>query len=170
MNKTFESNIVDKLALQVDSFQEGFQILSGSKSLKEMAEQFVVLLRGNFLVTKVNVFYKQSIDAEWETLQAKNDYKPKQIDNCDHSRMQLSYDLSASTKICVNLPLVDKSFIGITIGNKLDRSEFSEFDKITLQIFLQLLDLLEERGITTLGDALEASEKIFEIRKQQAKF
>ena len=41
---------------------------------------------------------------------------------------------------------------------------------VTAQIFLQLLDLLEERGITTMGDALDASKKIFEIRKQQAKF
>ncbi len=45
------SNIVDKLSLQVDSFQEGFEILSESKSINEMAKQFAILLRGNFLVT-----------------------------------------------------------------------------------------------------------------------
>ncbi len=41
---------------------------------------------------------------------------------------------------------------------------------VTAQIFLRLLDLLDERGITTLGEALEASEKMFAIRKQQAQF
>ena len=36
--------------------------------------------------------------------------------------------------------LVDNSVFGITVGAKLDKSDFTEFDKITLQIFLQLLD------------------------------
>jgi DNA polymerase-3 subunit epsilon len=41
---------------------------------------------------------------------------------------------------------------------------------VTAQIFVRMLDLLETRGITKLGEALDASEKIFEIRKQQARF
>lgn len=41
---------------------------------------------------------------------------------------------------------------------------------VTAQIFVKLLDLLDERGIKTLGEALDASKKMFEIRKQQAQF
>jgi DNA polymerase-3 subunit epsilon len=41
---------------------------------------------------------------------------------------------------------------------------------VTAQIFVKLLDLLNERGITTLREALDASRKMFEIRKQQAQF
>ncbi len=41
---------------------------------------------------------------------------------------------------------------------------------VTAQIFVKLLDLLEERGIKTLGEALDASKKMFEIRKQQSQF
>jgi len=38
------------------------------------------------------------------------------------------------------LPLSDKSVLGILIGPKLDKSEFSDMDKITLQILLQVFD------------------------------
>ncbi|MFB3056650.1 MAG: hypothetical protein ACE1ZQ_05750, partial [Ignavibacteriaceae bacterium] len=63
-----QTNIVEKLALQVDSFQEGFEILSESKSINEMAKQFATLLRGNFLVTDVNLFYKTASDSTWKMM------------------------------------------------------------------------------------------------------
>ncbi len=41
---------------------------------------------------------------------------------------------------------------------------------LTAQIFVRLLDLLEARGIKTLNEALEASIRMLEVRKQQAQF
>ncbi len=41
---------------------------------------------------------------------------------------------------------------------------------VTAQVFLKLLDLLEAQGICTLGQALEASERMVAIRKTQANF
>jgi DNA polymerase-3 subunit epsilon len=41
---------------------------------------------------------------------------------------------------------------------------------VTAQIFVRLLDLLDKRGIKTLGQAIDASKTIFDIRKQQAQF
>jgi DNA polymerase III subunit epsilon len=40
----------------------------------------------------------------------------------------------------------------------------------TAQVFLKLVDLLMAKGITTLRQATEASEKIVDVRKQQAQF
>jgi len=135
-----QTNIVDKLALQVDSFQEGFEILSESKSIKEMTKHFATLLRGNFLVTDVNLFYKKAIDSTWQMLYGKREKNIECLITNKSKRMQIEYDLNENVKACANLPLVDNSAFGITVGTKLDKTAYTEFDKITLQIFLQLLD------------------------------
>jgi DNA polymerase-3 subunit epsilon len=41
---------------------------------------------------------------------------------------------------------------------------------VTAQVFLKLLDLLQAQGVNTLGQALEASDRMVEIRKTQANF
>ena len=40
----------------------------------------------------------------------------------------------------------------------------------TAQVLLKILDMLEAEGIRTLGQALEASDRMVEIRRRQAKF
>ncbi|MBS1214920.1 MAG: hypothetical protein H6R26_3537, partial [Proteobacteria bacterium] len=41
---------------------------------------------------------------------------------------------------------------------------------VTAQVFLKLLDLLEAQGVKTLGQALEASDRMVEVRKTMSKF
>lgn len=134
-----KTNIVDKLALQVDSFQEGFQLLSESRTVNDMGKSFARLLQGNFLVSDVNIFYKKYIDEKWKLVHGKKDDNYSCLIESKNDKLQTYFDIKEDVKVCVILPLIDKSLFGITIGGKLDNSDFSELDKITLQVFLQLL-------------------------------
>lgn len=53
------NNLVEKLSLQVESFQEGFEILSKSFSFDEMIKNFIHLIRGNFIVTNIYAYHKK---------------------------------------------------------------------------------------------------------------
>ena len=105
-----------------------------------MAKQFAALLRGNFLVAVVNVFYKVNTDAVWELMYGSKNKNCKYLTDQNTDRMQIEYFTNAEANVCVILPLIDKSVYGITISAKLDKSDFIEFDKIILQIFIQLID------------------------------
>ncbi|UCH66265.1 MAG: SpoIIE family protein phosphatase, partial [Ignavibacterium sp.] len=135
-----KTNIVDKLALQVDSFQEGFEILSKSKSIEEMGKQFATLLRGNFLVSDINIFHKKVSDSEWKIIHGINKEKSENFESIDEDKLQINYNGNSGNSVCIIKPLIDNSIIGITVGAKLDKTGFTEFDKISLQIFIQLLD------------------------------
>ena len=137
---TVKSNIVDKLALQVDSFQEGFEILSKSKSVEEIGKQFATLLRGNFFVTDIDIFYKIKSNVEWKIIYGNDKSRSESFEDFDDDKLHISYKNKPDNTISIIKPLIDKTIIGISIGAKLDKSDFTEFDKISLQIFIQLLD------------------------------
>jgi len=135
------NNLVEKLSLQVGSFQEGFEILCKSFSFDEMVKNFLHLMRGNFIVSEIYAYHKKQIDSEWEIVASK-----KKIDSSDLSyfkelnRISLQYFENQKFDASIILPLSDRSVLGILIGPKLDKSEFSDMDKITLQILLQVFD------------------------------
>ncbi len=52
----------------------------------------------------------------------------------------------------------------------IDRHSALGDSMVTAEVFLRILDLLEESEIRTLGQAIEASNQIVEVRKQQAAF
>ena len=161
MNK-IKSNIVDKLALQVDSFQEGFEILSRSKSIQEMGKRFAALLRGNFLVSEIDIFHRFKSNDEWKFIYGNNKSNSESFNIINEDKLQISYNDNSDVGVCIIKPLIDKSIIGITIGVRLDKTEFSEFDKISLQIFLQLLDNAYQSFLTQVKE----KNLIFELNQR----
>jgi serine phosphatase RsbU (regulator of sigma subunit) len=135
-------NIIARFGLQGEAFQESFNMLSRAKSLEELAKKFFHILRGNLLVINAAIFFKKNENASWQVLFSKtkkSDTSYSEILGSDSEFRITSVDQS-EYKVAINHPLIDKSTFGILLGTKLDKSAYSEFDKIALQFFLQQLD------------------------------
>ncbi|MCZ7601394.1 MAG: PP2C family protein-serine/threonine phosphatase [Melioribacteraceae bacterium] len=133
--------LLDRLSLQVNSFQEGFRILSNSRSLTDIGKNFVHLLRGNLLVSDINLFHKSSEDEEWINLYIQKVESQSYTSNLKISEtLHINYAMELDYKVYSTLRCIDNSFFGIIVGRKIDNTEFNSLDAITLQIFIRLLD------------------------------
>jgi sigma-B regulation protein RsbU (phosphoserine phosphatase) len=104
-----------------------------------MAKQFERILRGSFLTNKVSIYHKVE-NNDWVSLLTKSEESHKDLIlglNEDDSKIMAT---KGSTEIYAQLRLVDSSKIGIVNGEKFDGSTYLEIDKITFQIFIQILD------------------------------
>ena len=134
------SILIEKLNLQVKSFQEGFEVLSRSRNLKDLAKSFSHILRGNILTINVNIFYKKSKEVEWEELYLHQKDSKSLLEKIEVSSIiEVNSLADERVRLAVSLPLIDKSYFGLLIGMKMDKSDFTSFDRISIQIFLQLL-------------------------------
>lgn len=134
-------HIIERLEIQVASLQESFQLLSKSRSLPEMAKNFFQILRGNLLVVDANIFYCPANSEEWQELFVKNAQAKTCCDLFEQKHaFQIKYLDHPDFKAAIIQPLIDKSTIGILLGNKLDSSAYHELDKIMLPFLLQQLD------------------------------
>lgn len=132
--------ITEKLSFHVKSFQESFEILSGSNSIIEMAKHFSRILRGSFFSSNINLFHKVDDISEWESLVVKAVNSKKYFDEINNEVYSKIHSTEDSTGLYTNIQLVDSSYLGVVLGGKIDGSSYSEIDKITFQIFLQMFD------------------------------
>jgi serine phosphatase RsbU (regulator of sigma subunit) len=133
--------MVEKLALQVESFREGFEILSRSGNFYEMVKNFSRILKTNFLLKDIHFFHKKSGSADWENITTENKNGSVDLTFLEEKDIPtINYYENGKYNASVVLPLSDSTLLGIILGQKFDGSTFSDFDKITLQMLLQVFD------------------------------
>lgn len=134
------SRIIERIALQSDTFQESFDILSQAKDTTELATKFFHVLRANLLILNAAIYFKPET-GEWQELLSKTKFPIKNRDELLDAEMEFRIIpiKHAEFSISVNQPLADNASFRILLGNKLDKSDFTNFHKITLQFYLQQL-------------------------------
>jgi serine phosphatase RsbU (regulator of sigma subunit) len=157
------NNLVEKLSLQVESFQEGFEILSRSIGFAEMVKNFLHLIRGNFIVSDITAYIKKEYNSDWNIIASKRKLDPADLTYFNQFKDSgIQYFENQKYDVSIILPLADKSFLGILVSHKLDRSGFSDLDKITLQILLQVFDSAHKSFLNQRKE----KELIFELNEK----
>ena len=132
-----------------------------------MAKNFLHLLRGNFISTKIHLFYKATKDSDWSGIQSQERFSDAELSLLSlNTPTPIKYLKGEKYTAIVVLPLSDSSFLGILIGGKLDGSELNDFDKITLQILLQIFDSAHKSFINQKNEKkliFELNEKVLQL-------
>jgi sigma-B regulation protein RsbU (phosphoserine phosphatase) len=163
-----ENNIlVERLSLQAESFQEGFKILTQSNTFTEIVKNFRHLLRANFILTDLYLMHKKSFDSKWKIIAPSGKTEEPDFSVLSHQNQQpLLYFDDAKYCAVVVLPLSDSSYLGLLLGIKLDGSRFTDFDKITLQILLQVFSSAHESFLNQQKEKkliFELNEKVMQL-------
>ena len=132
-----------------------------------MTENFLHLLRGNFIISKIFAYYKENSNTEWKKISSNKDIDPADLTYlASPNGFAINYFTNQKYSVSIILPLIDKSYIGILIGPKMDKSEFNDLDKITLQILIQVFDaayrsFLSQKKVK--GLIFELNEKVVQL-------
>ncbi len=156
-------DLIDRLSFQIRSLQEGFNILGKSRTLQELARQFSHIVRGSLLISDVNIYFRQNDQSEWQAIEIRN----KASRNFTHhfkpnGTFDITYLDEAAFKAIITLPMIDHAQFGVITGEKLDKSPYSDIDRITLQIFLQLLD----SGYQVFRNRMKEKDLVFSLNQR----
>jgi serine phosphatase RsbU (regulator of sigma subunit) len=134
------SQLIEKLSFQVDSFQEGFKILSGSRTFSDLAKSFCHILRGSLMVSHVNLYFKSSDSDIYTLVHAQNKDEKPDLSLYENDDSYTLYKMDDGQTILAVLPRHDNSRFAILCGPKLDQGEPDDHTRISIQLFAQLLD------------------------------
>ncbi len=158
-----KNSLVEKLSLQSETFQEGFELLTKSNSFEELTINFWHILRGNFITTNIHLFHRASKESEWNNIKYEGKHGDSDFSILDQiGSATVKYFENEKYTAVVVLPLSDASYLGILFGSKLDGSGFNDFDKITLQILLQVFSSAYKSFI----DQKKEKKLIFELNEK----
>ena len=134
-------NVADQLSAQIESLQEGFQRLSRAATLKDLAGQFLGVVRPIFRTARIDVLYRPVHSAVWQTVV---DGGAKGVEHLDGlPRQEVTWTCSVhetSTSLCIVQKLVDTSTIGVVLVQNDRDLEYSELDLVSLRLFVHLFD------------------------------
>lgn len=132
-----------------------------------MVKNFLHLLRGNFLISDIVAYHKKQSKSEWEIIVSKSNFDKSDLSFLtESSNLSVTYLQNQKYDVSIILPLSEQSVLGILIGHKMDKSSFSAFDKITLQILLQVFDSAHKAFLNQRKEKaliFELNEKIVQL-------
>jgi sigma-B regulation protein RsbU (phosphoserine phosphatase) len=134
------SKLIEKLSIQVDSIQERFTILSKSKTMEDLAKNFCHILRGSLMVSYVNLYFKSTETSTFSKIHEQNDKVTPDLTVYGKEKSYSLHIINDNKELIGIFPHHDNTMFVVICGRNLDQDEFGDFEKISLQLFAQLLD------------------------------
>jgi serine phosphatase RsbU (regulator of sigma subunit) len=160
-------NLIDKLSFQVEAFQKGFLTLSKALTVKDMMKNFDILMRGAFPLKDFYLFHKTAPSSEWVNFSQSEIPEKSLLSFLEESEyLKIKYLQQMSIIAAVNLPLGDDSYFGMLLGEKSDGTPFSDYEKISLHILLQVLDSAHKTFLNNKKEKkliFDLNEKVFQL-------
>jgi phosphoserine phosphatase RsbU/P len=132
------SALTERLAIHLESIQEGFEELTRQSSLSTFAKHFSLILSGNFITTDVNIFFQKK-EGEWQEAHVKNSKYGAVLLQLSKKEKFKIFKANDVLPLGFSLPVIDSSRFVVLLGPKLDKSQYTEFEKLLLQMFAQML-------------------------------
>ncbi len=137
---TQKYEVFERLTFQVNAFQEGFEILSKSKTLQSLGKNFCHILRGSLMVSYANLYYKEQEFSEFSVV---HEQKKSARPDLSLYKLEESFKyhlLDGGNSILAYIPRKNNSGFIIQVGPGLTGESFTEYEMMSLQLFVQLLD------------------------------
>jgi phosphoserine phosphatase RsbU/P len=162
-----QDQLVEKLSLQAQSFQEGFKILTKSDTFEDMMKNFRHLLRANFIITNIHLLHKESPGSQWVSIIPKDKIEESELLLPVYEEQQSTFDYANNKfNAVIVFQLTDSSYLGVLLGDKPDGNRFNDYDKITLQILMQVFSSAYESFLNQKKQKkliFELNEKILQL-------
>ena len=133
------STLTGRLSIHLDSIQEGFEELSAQHSLEALAKQFALLLSGNFVTTDVNIYFRDNEQEKWQGIHIKKSSSKQVLDRLSIRDKFHVYEVDGAYPLAFTLPVPEEAMFVVLLGAKLNKIDYSDFEKLSLQMFAQLL-------------------------------
>jgi len=130
---------MERLAGQIGTFQDRFEVLAKALSLKEMARLFAGMLSSHFQEIEITLFHNAIPGKGWQQLFGGAAGDPGEaFGSIDERRFAMRYLDGEQRRASVVQPLLDRSLLGMFLSPRKVAFRFAEEDKVSLQLFGQL--------------------------------
>ena len=133
------STLTGRLSIHLVSIEEGFEELSRQTSVSALAKQFALILAGNFVTTDVNIYFRETDTSEWQIGHVKNAQSKEVLKQFQLKDSFHIYEMSENYPLAFSLPVPETAMFVVLLGPRFDKSDYTDFEKLSLQMFAQLL-------------------------------
>jgi serine phosphatase RsbU (regulator of sigma subunit) len=128
------------LSIKIGSLLEGFRKLSRATTLKELAHQFVGIIRSNTSSTKVDLFYRPHRTTSWQRIVDSGEKEMEMLLHIPRTKATWTQSLVKTKQFVLVQKLSDKSCIGMVLGRGKSGTTYSSDDAISAKLFGNLFE------------------------------